>query len=100
MDNGFSILMILFSVAILLYAGLLALTKDYNLLPRNSMISVEPKDQKAYAVRMAKVIALVALAPLAGGLVGFLHLFAGLAVMLIGFIASIYAGTKIMKNVM
>ena len=32
MDNGFSILIFIFAGALLLYAALMAITKDYNML--------------------------------------------------------------------
>ena len=48
MEYGYSILMGIFAAAILLYAGLMALTKDYNILPLRSRQSVHPKDPKRY----------------------------------------------------
>ena len=44
----YTILMFVFSIALLLYAGLLALTKNYDLLPVRARISVNPKNKKAY----------------------------------------------------
>ena len=63
MEYGFSILMFIFSGILLLYAGLMALTKNYDMLPVRARVSVKPKDKRAYAVQLAKVIALVAAAP-------------------------------------
>ena len=50
MDNGFSILMLFFSGMLYLYAGLLALTKDPSLIPRQE--KVRTPDAKAYARRV------------------------------------------------
>ena len=74
MEHGSSILMFIFAGALLLYAGLMAVTKDYNLLPLRARVSVKPKDKKAYTFQLAKVIALVAAAPALGGLAGLLLL--------------------------
>lgn len=98
MENGFSILMLLFAAALLLYAGLLALKKDYKLLPYRSRVSVKPKDPKAYAVQLAKIIALVAAAPALSGLVGFWNQAAGAIVLIVGLPACIWLGTKIIKK--
>ena len=99
MDQGFSILMLLFSAAILLYAALLGITKDYNLLPIRARTSVKPKDPKAYAFQLSKVIALVALSPAAGGLVGLWSVLPGFVVMILVFIVTLWRGTKIMEKV-
>ena len=91
--------MFVFGAAILLYAALMAITKDYKILPARARISVEPKDPKAYTVQFSKVIALVATSPVLGGLVGLVHPVAGLVVMLIMLVLTIWLGTKIMKKV-
>ena len=98
MEYAFSILMICFAGALLLYAGLLALTKDANLIPKAH--AVQMKDEKAYAVQLAKVIALVATAPLHGGIVG-LFLGPGVAavVVLLGLVLCIWLGTGLMRKV-
>ena len=59
--NPYSIIMFCFAAALLLYAADLAITKNYNLVARNW--AAKPKDEKAYTVHLAKIIALVALAP-------------------------------------
>lgn len=99
MEYGFSILMFIFSAAILLYAGLMAWTKDYKILPFRARVSVKPKNPKRYMTQFAKVTALVAAAPLLSGLVGLWNLLAALIVLIVGFVAFIWIGTKIMKNV-
>ncbi len=99
MDNGFSYLMLAFSAALLLYAALLAATKDYNLLPRRAAVAVKPKDSRAYTFQLSKVIALVAVGPALGGLVGLWNTMAGLVVLIVSTVALIWLGTKIMKPV-
>ena len=64
------IFMLIFSGAILLYALLLAWTKDIRLIRRSYAAKI--KNKKAYAVQFAKVLALTSLAPLSAALVGFL----------------------------
>ena len=50
MKQGFSILMFFFAGALLLYAALMAITKDYNILPFRASVSVKPKNPKKYMV--------------------------------------------------
>ena len=68
MDHAFSYLMFAFSGTLLLYAGLIYVTKDPGLIPRNG--SVRMKDPKQYARQFSKVLAIVSLAPLIGGIAG------------------------------
>lgn len=98
MDHYYSIFMLIFAAALLLYAILLEVTKDYNMLPRRATISVKPKDPKKYTVQLAKVVALVAAAIAAGAVVSLWNGLVGVAVMIAGTIAMIWAGTKIVKN--
>ena len=53
MEYGYSILMGIFAAAILLYAGIMALTKDYKMLPIRARQSVKPKDPRRYAFRLS-----------------------------------------------
>lgn len=94
-DNPFSILMFCFSGALILYAALLALTKDYRLIPRHYAVKV--KDEKAYARKMAKVIALVAVAPLHCGLGAMFSVPLAMVVLVAEIIMAIWIGTEIMK---
>ena len=98
MENGFSVLMLIFAAALLLYATILAITKDYKMLPYRARVSVEPKNPKKYAVQLAKVIALTALAIAAGAAVSLWSMAAGAVLMIAGVIAALWAGTKIVKN--
>ncbi len=90
--------MFIFAGAVLLYAGILAVTKDYNMLPYRSRVSVKPKNPKKYAVQLAKAIALVAVAIAAGAAVSLWNIAAGAVVMIVGVIAALWASTKIVKN--
>lgn len=99
MEHAYSILMYIFSGGILIYAGLLALTKDYNMLPYHSRVSVKPKDPKRYTLQLSKVIALVALAPALSAIVGFWNLTAAFIILIVGTIILIWLGTKLMKDI-
>ena len=98
MDHYASIFMLIFAAAILLYAILLAVTKDYKMLPYRARVSVKPKDPEKYTVQLAKAVALVAAAIGIGAAVSLWNGPAGASVMIIGSIAAIWAGTKIVKN--
>ena len=98
MEHGFSILMFVFAAMLLLYALLLAVTKNYRMLPYRAQIPVEPKDPKTYTLQLAKVIALVGLAVAVGGAAALWNLPAGSALILAGVIGAIWAGTKIVRN--
>ena len=79
--------------AILLYAGLLTLTRDVIMLPRFSAAYVG--DKKAYALRVAKVLAIVAVSP---ALIGVAALFSGIAagiVFVVSLMACIWLGVKV-----
>jgi hypothetical protein len=65
MEYAYSFMMIAFGAMMLLYAGLLALFKDYKMIPRHWY--VRPKDPKHYAVCFAKLIAVIALGPIVSG---------------------------------
>ena len=98
MDNGFSILMLIFGAAILVYAAIMAITKNYNMLPYRAQVSVKPKDPKKYMTQLAEAVALAAVPILLGGAVGFWNAMAGLAVMIVGMAVCLYLATKIVKN--
>ena len=98
MDHNFSILFFIFAAAILLYAALLAITKDYRMLPYRATVSVKPKDSKQYTFQLAKVVALVGLAIGAGAAVALWNMAAGAIVMIAGTIASLWLGKKKKKN--
>lgn len=98
MGYGYSVLMGAFSLALLIYAGLMALTKDYRILPLRARVSVKPKDEKRYMTQLAKVMALVALAPALSALVGLRNVAAAGAVLVAAAVAFIWFGTRIMRD--
>ena len=98
MDQGFSILMFIFAAVLLLYAAIMAITKDYNMLPYKATVSVKPKNPKKYMVQLAKIVALVALAIAAGAAVALWNMGVGAIVMIAGVIAALWGGTKIIKK--
>ena len=99
MEYGYSILMGIFAGLILIYAGLMALTKDYKMLPFRARVSVQPKDEKRYMKQLAKVVALVALAPALSALTGLWNMIAALIVLVVSAVVFIRLGTKIMRGV-
>lgn len=99
MDYVYSILMAIFAGALLLYAALMALTKDYKLLLLRSRVSVKPKDKKKYMTGLAKVVALVAASPALSALVGLWNLIAAVAVLIVSCVVFIWLGTKIIRGV-
>lgn len=99
MEYGYSILMGIFAGLILIYAGLMALTKDYRMLPLRARVSVQPKDEKRYMKQLAKVVALVALAPALSALTGLWNMIAALIVLVVSAVVFIWLGTKIMRGV-
>ena len=69
MENGFSVLMLIFGTAILLYAAILS-RGNYKLLPYRVQPSLRSKDKKGQTKHIAKISAIVGLSPLMGGLLG------------------------------
>ena len=98
MDQYASIFMFIFAGALLLYALLLAITKDYKMLPYRAQIPVKPKDPKKYTVQLAKVVALVAVAIGLGAGISLWNMAVGAVVMIVCVIVAIWGGTKIVKN--
>ena len=98
MDNGFSILMFIFAGALLLYAALMAITKDYNMLPFRACVSVKPKNPEKYMVQLAKIVALVAAMIAVGAAIALWNPAVGAVVMAIGVIAALWCGTKMIKK--
>ena len=99
MEYGYSILMGIFAGLILIYAGLMALTKDYKMLPFRARVSVQPKDEKRYMKQLAKVVAMVALAPALSALTGLWNMIVALIVLIVSAVVFIWLGTKIMRGV-
>ena len=94
----FTIFMLIFAGALLLYAALRGITKDYNLLPYRATNSVKPKNPKKYTAQLAKAVALTAAAPAACGIVGIWSgIGAGIAFVVV-LIICLWFSTKIVKN--
>ena len=93
--NPFSILMLFFSAALLLYAGLLALTKDYKLIPRGYAAKVE--DKRAYTMKMAKAVALVAVPPFHCAIAALFNGILAVSILLVEMIMALWIATMIMK---
>ncbi len=98
MENGFPIFMLIFAGAILLYAALMAVTKDYKMLPYRARVSVKPKNPEKYMVQLAKIVALVAVMIAAGAAIALWNAAAGAVVMVVGAAAALWCGTKIIKK--
>ena len=93
MEYAFSIMMFIFGGAVLLYAGILALTKDYQLVAKSW--AVKPKNSKRYAVEFAKTMAIIAIAPIVSGIVGlFGNAIVNTIVAVVSFIACFVIGIK------
>ena len=99
MEYGYSILMGIFAGAILIYAGLMALFKDYKMLPLRVRVSVRPKNEKQYMKQLSKVIALVALSPALSALTGLWNMTAAFIVLIVSAVVFIWLGTRIMRGV-
>ncbi len=98
MENGFPIFMLIFAGAILLYAALMAITKDYKMLPFRARVSVKPKNPEKYMIQLAKIVALVAVMIAAGAVIALWNAAAGAVVMVIGVVAALWCGTKMIKK--
>ena len=99
MEYAYSVLMGCFAALLLIYAGLMALTKDYKILPFRSRQSVKPKDPKRYMTGLSKVISLVSLSPALSALAGLFSKVVAVIVLIGSMIIFIWLGTKIMKGV-
>ena len=98
MESGFSFLMLVFAVCLLLYGVALASTRNYRLLPRRASQAVKPKNPERYALQMGKAISLVSAAPALCALVGLWNAAAALIVLIAGLIVCIWLSTKIVRN--
>ena len=94
--HPFCILMLIFAGAILLYAGLLALTKDYGLIMRG--YSTQPKDKKAYTMAFAKMMAVVAMSPLSAAFYGYFNVALGIIALSVSMVVCIWLGTQFFRD--
>lgn len=98
MEYGYSILMGIFAGALLLYAGLMALFKDYKMLPFRAQTSVKPKNPKKYMTQLAKVVALVACSPALSAVAGLWNMTVAIIILIVSGVLFIWLGTKIVKK--
>lgn len=96
MEYGYAILMFAFAVLMWIYALCLR-SGDYGLVLRGHATS--PKDKKAYARYVGKLVALVAIAPFLSALVSLIGPFnimilVAVAVLIIGIVAFLIIGIK------
>ena len=98
MEYGYSILMGIFAGALLLYAAMMALFKDYKMLPLRARVSVKPKNEKAYMVQLSKAVALTALSPALSALVGLWNMTAALIVLIAAGVLFLWLSTRLMRN--
>ena len=90
--NPFSILMFAFSGMLLAYAGLLERTRDMQLIPRAHAARV--KNRQSYTGAFARILAVVALAPLGGGIYALLDMRLGLVMLLVDLALCIWIGAR------
>jgi len=101
MEYVYSIIMFCMAGGLLLYAGLLALAKDPMLIPKHYAANM--KNEKAYAVMIAKIVALIAIPFAVSGIVGLIWnaeqtLLPAILVLIVGFIVCIWLSSKIVKK--
>ena len=99
MEHAIGILCLAFAVLMLIYAGLLYYVKKPEFIPRSMFAKIE--NPVRYTEQFAKVLAVVALAPLAGGIVGLIFGNGAAAIVTaVGLVAAIWLGTRLMKDVL
>lgn len=101
MEYVYSIIMFCMAGGLLLYAGLLALAKDPMLIPKHHAANM--KNEKAYAVMIAKIVALIAIPFAVSGIVGLIWnaeqtLLPAILVLIVGFVVCIWLSSKIVKK--
>lgn len=99
MEHAVGILMLALGALILIYAGLLYYVKSPAFIPNSWQAKI--KDPVRYTEQFSKLLALVGLGPVLGGVVG---LFAGNVaagiVTLVGIIFFLILGSRLMRDVM
>jgi len=100
MEDVYSIIMLAMGGGILLYAIIAYLSGDTIIMPQKTYsIPTDKKNKKPYARKFAKLMALIGLAFIISGLVGFTHIYWLAVVVLIGgLVAAGFIGSKIMKQ--
>ena len=91
--NPYTILMFIFSGALLLYAGLLWHTKSMALIPRSD--ASNQRNARAYAEAVAKMVAVAALAPMSSGFYALIDLSLGAVSIIVGLPLSLWIGYQL-----
>jgi hypothetical protein len=91
--------MLIFSAALLLYAGVTAVTKDVKMIPWRYRDKAKMKDKKLYMTQFAKILALVALVPGISGIVGIWTMVGAMIVFVAGLVITLWIGTKLIDKV-
>ena len=96
----YSIFMMIFAAAILIYAAILAVTKDEKMLPLQVQVSLKQKNRKEYISRLSKCIAIVSLAPAAAAVVGIWSEIGMLIAFVVVLILCLWIDTRLTKDLM
>ncbi len=89
--------MFAFAGLILIYAGILYLTKDSTMIMRD--YAVKMKDKKAYARQFAKLVALFSLSPILSGITAMVwSIGPGLIVLVLASVILLAIGLRLMKG--
>ena len=94
----FSIFMFIFAGAILLYALILGVTKDYKMLPLQVQVSLKKKNRKKYITKLSRAIALTALAPAVCAVVGLWSEVGAMIAFAVTLVVCLWADTRLMKD--
>lgn len=97
-EYGYSYLMFLFALGIVIYAALIALKRSTELIPKSDQVKIS--NPKRYAWQFAKTLACVALAPAVSGIAG-LRYGPGIGVLVLvpAMVAAIRRGIRFMRDV-
>ena len=96
----YSIFILIFAAVILLYAVILAVTKDEKMLPLRVQVSLKRKRRKEYVFQLSKCIAITGLAPAAAAIAGIWSAVGMLIAFGVSLVLCLWIDTKIMKDLM
>ena len=96
----YSIFMLIFAAVILIYAAVLAVTRDEKMLPLQVQASLKRTNRKEYIFRLSKCIAIVSLAPAAAAVVGIWSDIGMLIAFVVVLILCLWIDTRLMKDLM
>ena len=99
MEYGYTILMEAFGAALLIVAAITAIEKSKKIIPFRYRDKAVMKDEKLYMTGVAKMLALVAFAPIISGALALLvPTGIAFAVLVVLFAALIYIGVRITRD--